>query len=230
MINTLFPALFRNLTRRVAYARASQVGWALGGVIVGWSCVAGDAAAAPKRFGEWATINSAQFGFSIAYPTEVFAPDDTRAGVDGRVLQSGDGKAKLLVAAFENADSLSLSAYRDYLLSTTYDGAKIDYGPVRQRWFVLSGTRGDNTIYERVTLTCGGALINSWAMVYPTAESKFYDRVVEAVSRTYTAGAGPNGSCRDIGVVSQSAPVGPQAPKDGSPTGESPNQRPSQLR
>jgi hypothetical protein len=197
---------------------------------VGFGVAANVGEAAPKRFGEWATINSAQFGFSIAYPTDVFSPIDTPTGVEGRVLQSGDGKAKLLVATFENSDKLTLGGYRDYLLSTTYAEAKIDYGPVKQRWFVLSGMRGDNMIYERVTFTCGGALINSWAMVYPTAERTFYDRVVEAVARTYTAGAGPNGSCRDIGSMSQSLPVELPAAAGGGPASQPPSASPSQPR
>jgi hypothetical protein len=38
---------------------------------------------------------------------------------------------------------------------------------VRDTWFVLSGTRDGTIFYERVTFTCGGKLINSWAMLYP---------------------------------------------------------------
>jgi hypothetical protein len=197
---------------------------------VGCCFAAQVAEAAPKRFADWATINNPRLGFSIAYPADVFVPIDAPTGVDGRVLQSADGKAKLLVATFENSDKLTLGAYRDYLLSTTYAEAKIDYGPVKQRWFVLSGTRGDNMIYERVTFTCGGALINSWAMVYPTAERTFYDRVVEAVARTYTPGAGPDGSCRDIGSMSQSLPVGPPVAAGDARSGKPPTQAPSQPR
>jgi hypothetical protein len=230
MIETLPVMLFRNAVRGVVRVCTLSHGWALGALAAGCCFAAQVADAAPKRFADWATINNPRLGFSIAYPTDVFVPIDAPTGVEGRVLQSADGKAKLLVATFENTDKLTLGAYRDYLLSTTYAEAKIDYGPVKQKWFVLSGTRGDTMIYERVTLTCGGALINSWAMVYPTAERKFYDRVVEAVARTYTAGAGPNGSCRDIGSVSESVPVGPSAGAGDAQTGETPKRTPSQPR
>jgi hypothetical protein len=206
MIETLPVTFFRNAVRGVVRICPLSRRWAFGALAVGCCLVAQMVEAAPKRFADWATINNLRLGFSIAYPTDVFVPIDTPTGVDGRVLQSADGKAKLLVATFENTDQLTLGAYRDYLLSTTYAQAKIDYGPVKQRWFVLSGTRGDNMIYERVTLTCGGALINSWAMVYPTA------------------GAGPNGSCRDIGSVSESAPNETLAPAVGEPAGQPPSQ------
>jgi hypothetical protein len=46
---------------------------------------------------------------------------------------------------------------------------------------VLSGTIGDKEFYERVGFTCGGRLINSWAMSYPKAVNSFYDRVLQAV-------------------------------------------------
>ena len=148
------------------------------------------------RSSEWATITNKRFGFQIAYPSDILFPIDTPSGnADGRVLQSADGRAKLLVATFENADNLSLDAYRDFLLSGNYANTNIDYAPQKARWFVLSGVKGDQTFYERVTFSCGGRLINSWAMLYPTAQKRLYDRILEAVSRTYTAGAGADGNC-----------------------------------
>ena len=103
------------------------------------------------------------------------------------MLYSRDGKAQLLVGAFENDEQTTIAAYRDYVLRENYPGAALDYAPVHDRWFVLSGTIGDKEFYERVSFTCGGRLINSWAMIYPKAENRFYDRVVEAVARTYYA-------------------------------------------
>ena len=100
-----------------------------------------------------------------------------------------------MVGAFENEEQTTIAAYRDYLLRENYPGANIDYAPVHDRWFVLSGTIGDKEFYERVSFTCGGRLINSWAMVYPKAENAFYDRIVEAIARTYSPGAGHSGNC-----------------------------------
>lgn len=160
------------------------------------------AAAAPalaknETLSDWATIHNKRFGFSIAYPFNILFPAPTPSGQDGRILQSKDGRAKLLVATFENAENLTLDAYREFLLSDVYAGTRLDYAPQKTRWFVLSGVRGDETFYERVTFSCGGKLINSWAMLYPTAERRFYDRVLEAISRTYSAGSGADGQCGD---------------------------------
>ena len=157
-----------------------------------------DARAQSNLFSDWATIQNKRFGFQIAYPANIFVPAPTPSGGDGRVLKSKDGQAKLLVATFENAENLSRDGYRKFLLTDIYANTNIDYSPQKQRWFVLSGTRGDETFYERVTFSCGGKLINSWAMLYPTSQKRLYDRVVEAVSKTYTAGSGSDGTCGDI--------------------------------
>jgi hypothetical protein len=144
---------------------------------------------------DWATLHNERHGFLIAYPVEVFAQKSDPTTDEGRVLYSIDDHAQLLVGAFANEDASSLAEYRDFLLKEQYAGAAIDYAPVHDTWFVVSGTIGDREFYERVTFTCGGRLINSWAMVYPHAENRFYDRVVEAVARTYTPGAGRSGNC-----------------------------------
>ena len=144
---------------------------------------------------DWATLRNERHGFLIAYPVDVFqqlrAPDTD----EGRVLYSRDGHAQLLVGAFLNDDATTLTDYRSYLMQENYAGADIGYAPLRGNWFVISGSLGDREFYERVSFTCGGRLINSWAMIYPKAERRFYNRVVEAVARTYSPGAGRTGQC-----------------------------------
>jgi hypothetical protein len=150
---------------------------------------------ARAKLKQWQTIENERFGFVIAYPGSVFMP---RVGVpsqEGHVLVSHDGGARLLVGAFANDNEATLSEYREQLLTENYQGADIDYAPVRKRYFVLSGTRGDMHFYERVSFTCGGKLINSWALLYPVSERRTYDRIVEAIARTYSPGAGPSGQC-----------------------------------
>ncbi len=153
------------------------------------------AAVAGPRLDDWATLKNDRHGFAIAYPIDVFEQKNPPTTDEGRVLLSKDGKAKLLVGAFANDDDNTLAQYRDYLLAEQYKGATIDYAPVKQRWFVLSGIQNGEMFYQRVSFTCGGKLINSWAMLYPVAERKTYDRVVEAVARSYTPGAGRSGAC-----------------------------------
>ncbi len=136
---------------------------------------------------EVATYVNRRYGFTISYPTARFKPQEPLRD-EGRVWVSHDGNAKLLAGALENADGMSLTEYRAFLLKQSYAGAEVDYAPLRDTWFVLSGTRDGTIFYERVTFTCGGKLINSWAMLYPAAERQVYDRILEKVARTYRAG------------------------------------------
>jgi hypothetical protein len=137
---------------------------------------------------EVATYFNKRFGFTISYPTAYFSPQEPLRE-DGRVWASPDGRAKLLAGAFGNDEGLSLIAYRAFLMKESYGNAEIDYAPVRDGWFVLSGTRDGTMFYERVTFSCGGKRINSWAMLYPATEREVYDRIIEKIARTYRPGA-----------------------------------------
>lgn len=150
---------------------------------------------ARARLSQWETIQSSRHGFQIAYPGSVFAPQSGAASDDGHVFVSRDGAARLLVGAFENETSATLREYRTQLLDENYKGADLDYAPMRKRSFIISGTQGEMHFYERVSFTCGGRLINSWALLYPVAERHIYDRIVEAIARTYSPGAGRTGQC-----------------------------------
>lgn len=153
------------------------------------------ATAFTKRYSAWTSVHHPKRGFAIAYPADVFEPVDGQSE-DGRIFASRDGKAKLLIGAFENTSDFTIEAYRDYLLQQSYAGAKVDYERTKAKWFVISGTQGDTMFYERVTFTCGGKLVNSWVMLYPVAERAFYDRIVDAVAPTYLPGAGATGTCQ----------------------------------
>jgi hypothetical protein len=189
-----------SMSQRFTSVAALAVGLAL----VSTAAVAPRHAAArdsqPSRtanFTDWATIYNTRFGFQVAYPSAILLPVASPEGNDGRVLRSADGKARMIVATFDNTENLSLTAYRSFLLSDIYNGTELDYQPLKPRWFVLSGVKGDQIFYERVTFSCGGRLINSWALTYPAAERKLYDRVVERIAKTYSVGAGADGSCGD---------------------------------
>lgn len=140
-----------------------------------------------------ATYRNERHGFTLSYPAAQFVALPA-ATEDGRLFVSNDDKARLLVGTLDNTDGKSLAEYREFLLRESYPGAQVDYAPVRDTWFVLSGTARNGTLfYQRVTFTCGGRSINSWAMLYPAAEKATYDRIVEQVHKTYRVGPG---NCR----------------------------------
>lgn len=135
-----------------------------------------------------ADYRNPRYGFHLTFPADVFVEDAAQTTDSGRMFVSGDGRARLLAGALENTDGFSVATYRDFVLHNSYPGSKLDYAPLRRSWFVLSGVRDAYMFYERVTFTCAGRIINSWAMVYPVAERRRYDPIVEQVARSYKAG------------------------------------------
>jgi hypothetical protein len=141
--------------------------------------------------GGLATYRNERHGFSLSYPAAQFIalPSATE---DGRQFVSKDGGARLLVGTLPNFDNKNLRDYRAFVLAESYPGAKVDYAPVRDTWFVLSGVRNGMVFYQRVNFACGGRSINSWAMLFPEAQKAAYEPIIDQVHRDYRLG---NGNC-----------------------------------
>lgn len=136
-----------------------------------------------------------RFGFSLALPGNVFVAGQPRNPEAGGLWESRDGKARLIAVASENKARETLHNYRRFLMEEIYKGAEFDYAPLRDSWFVLSGRMDDLMFYERITFVCGGRFIYGWQMHYPVSERQSYDRIVEAIHKSYRAGRGEDGRC-----------------------------------
>lgn len=148
----------------------------------------------PAAVGRWTNVKNVRTGLTISYPADIFK--EKAIEPEGQVLVSRDGHARLLIGGFVNETGTSVDEYRRQLLQDNYRGVEPDYAPRRKTWFVISGTVGTMTFYERVTFTCSGRFINTWAMLYPASERMFYDRIVEAIAPTFKPGTGTSGRCR----------------------------------
>jgi hypothetical protein len=150
-------------------------------------------AAEPAR--QPAMYSNVKYGFSLAVPNDIFVAAPARNPDAGALWQSRDGRARLLAVAARNEADDSLQTYRRFLLNDLYKGAVLDYAPMRDTWFVLSGRIDDMMFYERITFACDGRYIYGWQLNYPVAERNVYDRIVESVHRSYRAGRGEDGRC-----------------------------------
>jgi hypothetical protein len=99
---------------------------------------------------------------------------------------SNDDKARLLVGTLENTDNKTVAQYQQFLLRESYAGATVTYAPLREKWFVLSGVRNGTSFYQRVSFTCGGRKIVSWAMLFPEGQKATYEPIIEKVHRSYS--------------------------------------------
>ena len=153
----------------------------------------GEAAdAAPQH--TWITYRNDRFGFAIDYPADVFAVDDRTLGDFWRLFVSHDGQARLLVTAGFNSKRLSTASYRQAVLDETYQGASVEYAPLRKTWFVLAGSRGEEGFYERATFACDGRIIHRWRLTYPANARETYSKIIERIHQGYkhVRGAGPH--------------------------------------
>jgi hypothetical protein len=154
----------------------------------------------------WATYRSPSFGFSFAFPDGLFKLDKTSAQANGGgIWLTDDRSARLIATSGPNVGRETIAAYRQTILSESYANARLDYAPMLPNGFVLSGviagsqgaTKGERMFYERVTFVCDGRFIYGWQMMYPAAQRQKFDRIVEAVSRSYKPGRGNNGDCSE---------------------------------
>jgi hypothetical protein len=136
----------------------------------------------------WVTYHNERYGVQLVYPANVFVRQSTSRAGDGTLLATADNRARLLVGTIENVDEHSPASYQRFLSRHSYRGLKVDYAPVGQTWAVLSGAKGTSMIYEKVMFSCGGQLINSFAMIYPLIERRYFDPIVETVENSFRPG------------------------------------------
>jgi hypothetical protein len=145
----------------------------------------------------WVSYRSANFGFTLQYPRDVFLSDPAQSD-EGKTFLSRDGRARLVISAAVNTSGMPLTAHRRWLIEGPYKGAVLDYSPQRGHWFVLSGMFAEHMFYHRVTFSCDRRTLHAWKLVYPLAQRMFYDRIVEEVHRRYSHGNGAGGRCEEI--------------------------------
>ncbi len=140
----------------------------------------------------WETYRSERFGYSLLFPA--YALEQRSETPDGRgvELSSTDGLVKLKALAADNTDNVSLSDYRAAILRELSGGNRLNYGPMGQSWFVLSGVRGDSIYYQKVIFACGGRVINAFAMTYPEQQRREFDPIVTTIEKNFHPTAGPD--------------------------------------
>ena len=139
------------------------------------------------RADAWVPHTNKRFGFTFLYPTDIFRMERTAADGDGVIFTSADGGARMLVGALENRDGHTIESYRRAIRSRSYAEFNVQYAPRGHSWFVLSGETADRVFYEKVIFSCGGRIINSFALVYPRVDKALFDPIVERLENSFRA-------------------------------------------
>lgn len=148
-----------------------------------------------RRASNWTTYQDARFGFALKFPTDLFVVDKEPTNDNVRTFHSQDGQALLRIFAAQNSAGMSLAEYRRSVIEDRYAGVVFGRTPQRRFWFVLSGTREEMLLYERVTFSCDGRSVHGWQMIYPLSERTFYDRIADEIHRNYSHGDSPDAHC-----------------------------------
>ena len=138
--------------------------------------------------GGWQSYRNERFGLSLSYPGEVFQIERTSEAGDGVVFRARGTDARMLVGALPNRDRHTVATYQNLVARKSYAAYQIHYRPRGNTWFVLSGEGDGKIFYEKVVFSCGGRLINSFALIYPAADRQTFDPIVERVEDTFRAG------------------------------------------
>ena len=154
----------------------------------------GAVGAAPQ---DWTEYRNERFGLRLEYPADVFVVERQTEAGDGQVFVAAGGNARLLVGALINETGYTAATYQAYIARHSYGDYKLGYRRLGQTWFVLSGEGNGRIFYEKVMFTCGGRLINSFAMIYPIDQRHIFDPIVERVEDTFR----PARDCKRAGLA-----------------------------
>lgn len=126
---------------------------------------------------------NARYGYSLDFPEGFVAQEEAPNG-DGRVVESADGVARVLVYGSNNVDETSVDrAYKQALAELTVKPA---YKARGKSWFVISWLEG-STIHYRKTFQGKGSSNTLW-LQYPAGSKKTYDEVTGKLEKSFKPG------------------------------------------
>jgi hypothetical protein len=179
------------------------------------AAVTGAAAVSEAReatAGDWSRYQNERFGFRLEYPANLFYVEHSTVAGDGRVFATRDGQARLLVGALGNEDRHSPKSYQDFLARTTYAHYTITDRALGDDWLLLSGEADGKIFYEKATISCGGKLISSFALLYPADQRGAFEPILARVANSFVPSTKTcRGDPRAASSGHRSARLGPQA-------------------
>ncbi len=159
-------------------------------LLAGLLSALGAAAAARAEDGGWITYRNARYGTTAEYPANLFAVRDVPpANGDGQGFRTKDGRATLLIYGARNAENDTPGSYLAKYVDL--EGVAVSYRRVTDRFYVVSGTRGENVFYERCNFPAVPiGIIDCIGITYPADEKATWDPIVARLGASLRAGRG----------------------------------------
>jgi len=137
---------------------------------------------------EWQTYTSKQFGLQIAYPGDLVDYSRSRPARGEFALRNG-GRLVL------TRNDLGGQRLADFLKGTLLKDVDVTYSRQKNNWMAYSGYVGDQIVYGRSHLSCGGRTAHSFLIRYPVRERAVYDRIAERLSHSLRVEPAAPGAC-----------------------------------
>ncbi len=129
-----------------------------------------------SAFGQnkWATYQNARFGYSIAYPADLFEPQGEAGNGDGQVFAGENAEMRV----YGSYLLLNKTLLKEYNVAVK-ERENVSYKLYRKNFFVVSGTE-NGKIYYRKTMAKSGAFI-TFSIEYDESESAVYDKITARI-------------------------------------------------
>jgi len=122
-----------------------------------------------------------RYGFQMSYPAFLISAPSPANG-DG--IRMYDKKGFVVVASGIN--NISEISFQSELQTQRESIGKISYGVRGSNWFAISGIKENKIIYIKSYI--GAGAINHLYIEYPKDQRGRYDKIVEAISKSFTPG------------------------------------------
>ncbi len=138
----------------------------------------------------YAKYTNGRFGFSIDVPTFLIKQRDPDNG-SGFTFVSDDGTVVLTVYG----SHYPIVMYTNPTIETLYQEGQanadytITYKAQKNNWYVLSGSKGSDVVYEKYFLKSDGSE-NVFVITYPQYREKEFDPIVTHISKSFKTGVG----------------------------------------
>ncbi len=125
-----------------------------------------------------------RFGFTLAYPGDIFRQKILSDNGDGIALYNQDRTLELRAYGSWYGDNIK-EIYRDELGWAKESGQRVTYKVFKKNWFVLSGIdRKKQTIFYQKTYFKEGKSFG-FRLTYPVRDKKKYDSLVSTISKNF---------------------------------------------
>ena len=135
-----------------------------------------------------------RFAYSIAYPGEIFMPQEEAANGGGRKFLSRDGKAVASVYGYDAPENHTLTTVYNETLSRIKKedpGWKVTHKSLKDNIFVVRGTNDVMSFRKKVVYKSAERQFVSFEAIYPASKSAYYDPVVSTMADSLKMLQGP---------------------------------------